>query len=216
MDAEIKKGSLNEKYDVIILPDDSTAAHHRRAPTRPRRAAARPTTPSRPSTAAASATKGVTALKAFVEKGGTLVTLGGAGNFAIEKLGLPRAQRARRQDVQGVLVPGLHAQGEVRQRPTRSAYGMPAEGLVASTWPAARRSRSCPASTTSGTRSSRATPIATCSQSGWLIGEEMLAKKAAMVSAKVGEGEVVLIGFRAQHRAQTHGTFKLLFNALVR
>ncbi len=53
-------------------------------------------------------------------------------------------------------------------------------------------------------------------ESGWLIGEQTLAKKPAMISAKVGEGRAVLIGFRAQHRAQTHGTFKLLFNALIR
>jgi hypothetical protein len=48
------------------------------------------------------------------------------------------------------------------------------------------------------------------------VGEENLAHKAAMVSAKLGQGRVILIGFPAQHRAQTHGTYKLLFNALVR
>lgn len=52
-------------------------------------------------------------------------------------------------------------------------------------------------------------------QSGWLLGEEVIAEKAAMVSVGMGQGKVVLIGFRPQHRVQTHGTFKLVFNSLV-
>jgi len=50
--------------------------------------------------------------------------------------------------------------------------------------------------------------------SGYLEGGELLERRAAVVEYRVGEGRVVLIGFRAQHRGQPLRTFKLLFNAL--
>ena len=50
--------------------------------------------------------------------------------------------------------------------------------------------------------------------SGYLKGGELLEKRAAVVEIKVGKGRAVLIGFRPQHRAQPHRTFKLLWNAL--
>jgi hypothetical protein len=52
-------------------------------------------------------------------------------------------------------------------------------------------------------------------KSGWLMGERVIAEKAALVEAKVGDGRVVLLGFRVQHRGQTHETYKLLFNSLL-
>jgi hypothetical protein len=38
---------------------------------------------------------------------------------------------------------------------------------------------------------------------------------APMVAGGTG-GRIVLLGLRPQHRVQTHATFKVLFNALVR
>lgn len=50
--------------------------------------------------------------------------------------------------------------------------------------------------------------------SGWLKGEELMAGLATVVSVGMSHGRVVLFGLRPQHRAQTHATFPMLFNAL--
>lgn len=53
-------------------------------------------------------------------------------------------------------------------------------------------------------------------QSGLLTGEALIASTPALVTAKRGKGEVILYSFAPQHRAQTHGTFKMVFNALYK
>ena len=223
MDAEIKKGSLNERYDVIILPDDSTARITGERPAAPGRAAgargergAPPERPEEPYPAeyrSGLGNEGVSALKAFVEKGGTLVTLGGASNFAIERLGLRLRNVVANRSSKEFWCPGSTLR--VKFDNTHPlAYGMPPEGL------ALYMSGSPVFEILPSEYNERYQVIVRYAdrdllQSGWLLGEETLAKKAAMIVAQYEKGRVVLIGFRTQHRAQTHGTFKLLFNTLI-
>ena len=50
--------------------------------------------------------------------------------------------------------------------------------------------------------------------SGWVRGEDIMLGRAAVVAVEMANGgKVVLFGIRPQHRAQTHATFPMLFNA---
>jgi glutamine amidotransferase-like uncharacterized protein len=52
-------------------------------------------------------------------------------------------------------------------------------------------------------------------RSGYALEQERIAGIGALVEVPAGRGRAVLFGFRPQHRGQTHGTFKLLFNAVL-
>ncbi len=50
--------------------------------------------------------------------------------------------------------------------------------------------------------------------SGWMLGEKYINGKAALVEMQYGKGKIVLFAFRPQHRGQTWGTFRFIFNSL--
>ena len=208
-DAEIKKGDLIKKYDVIILPHDDTGMITGERV----RSWGGPMPEYPPEYRSGIGQVGVEALKVFVEKGGTLVTLGAATGFAIEKLGLSIRNAMEGLSSKEFFCPGSTVKVTFDNHHPL-AYGMPSEGLVLY-W-------NSPAfAVIPGQHNELYATVVRYQErdllrSGWLIGEKHLAKKSAMISAKHGKGQVVLIGFRTQNRCQTHGTFKLLFNALIR
>jgi glutamine amidotransferase-like uncharacterized protein len=52
--------------------------------------------------------------------------------------------------------------------------------------------------------------------SGWAEGMENVTGRAAIVEARLKKGRVILFGPKVQHRAQMVGTYKFVFNAILR
>ncbi len=209
MDAEIKKGNLNGKYDTIILPADSSEIIMGEIPARYRRyISAVP-----PEYRSGIGNEGLESLRDFVEKGGTLVVLGEACGFAIDKLGLSVRNIVGNLPSKEFFCPGSTLKVDFdNSHPL--AYGMPEEGLVV--FYASQAFDIIPNQNNEKYETVVRYQKRDLLRSGWLIGEEHLSNKPAMINVKKGKGQVVLIGFRPQNRCQTHGTFKLLFNALMR
>jgi hypothetical protein len=215
LDAELKTGNLNRNYDVIILPDDN--ARTMTGESRDGEAAGSYFATGRdaypPEYRSGFGQQGVAALEAFVANGGTLVTFARAGDLPIQEFGLPIRNVVANVPSTEFWSPGSTLRMNVANT-NPIGYGMPEEalGLFVQGNHAYQISPSA--------RNEATERIATfverdIMQGGWLIGEDHIAEKAAVVSVGYGDGKVVLIGFRAQHRMQTHGTFKFVFNSLL-
>lgn len=214
-DADIKRGRLIKKYDVIILPSDSKALitgegieeYYKK---RFRGAFTMPKYPEEYQSGIGE--EGVEKLKEFVEAGGVLVTLGNASEFAIEELKVPVTNVLKDVEPKEFLCPGSTLHVDVKGD-SPLAYGVADDLLIVF--------RNNPAFNVNPGPNNEdmevvlSYPDERIMESGWLIGEERLSRKAALVDAKVGEGRVVLFGFSPQFRAQTDATFKLLFNCLL-
>jgi len=205
MDEELLSGNLEKNWDVIVLPADGlgqmTGEVEGSSGEYP------------PQYRSGFGDAGVDALRRFVQGGGTLVTFSQAGDLPIKEFDLPVRNAVEGMSGNEFWSPGSTLKVNV-DRLNPLGYGMPEDAWIAF------MQGGQVYETIAGARSSNVHRVSTylnrdILQSGWLLGEEKIAEKASMVSVKYGAGSVVLIGFRPQHRTQTHGTFKFFFNALV-
>ncbi|MGD9630896.1 MAG: M14 family zinc carboxypeptidase [Pyrinomonadaceae bacterium] len=169
--------------------------------------------------------EGVENLKKFVEAGGTLVFLNRSSQFAIEQFNLPVKDVTRGLARKDFYIPGSILRTELDlSHPI--AKGMPQQSIA---WfensPAFElvQSASFSSSVRDESRTLNARVIARYPSdpkqillSGWALGAEKIAGKAALVEVTFGKGKIVLFGFRPQYRGQSLATFPLLFNAISR
>ena len=202
-DSAIQAGDLLRRFDVVVLPSESDSAI---AGGRQRNSA-----PAQYTGGLGDA--GTRALRAFVEQGGTVIALDQATRFAVARLGAParlvRTTRgAERDTLSRFYAPGSIFETIVDQQHAIAAgFGDRAavyfiSSVILEAGPGARAVLSYP-------------PERSPLLSGFVEGADVLFGKPALLDAPLGRGRVILFGFRPQHRGQTHGTFRLLTNAIL-
>jgi hypothetical protein len=199
-------------FDAIILPDinkEALATGKRRS----EQAVTRYEPEMPPEYRGGLGAEGLTALKTFVENGGTLIAFASACDYVIDNFNVPVRNALAGVQRDEFSVPGSLVRLNVRTDHPVTA-GLPSqvaafidEGMAFDTTaPAADMERWVLATYPQDPRD--------ILLSGWIKGEEKLTGKAAAVAMTYGKGKIVLLGFRAQNRGQTHATFPFVFNSL--
>jgi hypothetical protein len=212
---ELDAGNLRAKYDVIIFPDGSIPAAGGRGG-RGGGGGAGPDTASLPAeyrktTGNVTVDKTVPQIKAFMEAGGRVVTIGSSTSLA-QTLGLPvesyLTEDGKALPAEKFYVPGslLKASFDTTSTVTK---GMDATANVFyDNSPVFKLGPDAAAKGVKRIAWYDKAPLV----SGWAWGEKYLEGGTAIAQAAVGSGTLYLFGPEIVFRAQPHGTFRLLFN----
>lgn len=200
-DRDVQAGGLRVKFDAIILPDQAATQLTRGLGA-----------PYPDSLRGGLGNAGAEALKAFVNAGGTLLAFNDASDYAIEAFALPVKNVLAGVRNTDFYAPGSLLSVEIdRAHPVAASFTAPVPAIWFEESPAFEI-----------TDATRATVVARYQSagdpllSGWLLGGARLNGKAALVDASVGQGHVLLYGFRPQYRAQSNATWPLIWSALLR
>ena len=199
-DSMVRAGSLGARYDAVILPDQTPREILEGLPARRYP----------PRFAGGMGQPGVQSLRDFVDGGGTLIAFNNACDFAIGALDLPVTNAIAQLSPREFYAPG----SIFRMRLDTShpvAAGEPEETVAWFESGPAFDVRDPSRVRVIGRYPERPEDVL---MSGWVLGANQVAGKAALVEVRRGRGRVILFGFRPQYRAQSQATYPLLFNAI--
>jgi hypothetical protein len=198
---------LGEKIDVLIMPDDARVPVAG-APASGR--GGRGASPQRPEYAYQLTAGDLQGFERFVRGGGTVVCLSNASTFAIQQLKLPV-----RNVVAGLRPEEFFLRGSIVEVGTVSAHpvmaGMPEKAAVFVDGSPVFETLDGFKGAVLASYQDSGSPLL----SGYLIGEQYLNGRSAALDVQLGDGHVLLIGFRPEWRGQPFGAFRVLFNAVL-
>jgi hypothetical protein len=243
MDEDVRKGSLRERFDLILYPDTGRSLKDIVNGIDPRHAPLAYTkTAQFPTHGAPSATldmtgglgwSGIQNVEDFVRKGGVLVTLGGASTLPLDG-GI--ARDVRRVSVKSLTNPGSELRARFRRTDHPLAYGYAEttsvfregrpvyavrrvdEGRIVLQWgtklPKVDEEDE-PAAGAEDEKAKDKPKEPPLVVSGGITGGDELVGKPALLDVEVGKGRVIAFDFDPIHRYQTESDFRLVWNAIL-
>jgi hypothetical protein len=219
---DIDSGNLNSKYDVIIFVSGAIPPVSNRPSNNRNNEPNLETIPAefKAQLGRISQEKSIPEIKKFIEQGGKVISIGSSTNLA-NHLGLP---------VRNAIVE-MGADGQENRLAAEKYYvpgsvlSVSVDNSLASAWGMKKNAdvyfnnspvfKIATADLLKGDIKpilwfSSATPL----RSGWAWGQGYLRDGITAFEAKFGKGKLYAFGPEITFRAQTHGTFKLLFNQL--
>jgi hypothetical protein len=197
---DIQASHLLDRFDTIILPDERPASMLN---------GFAPGSISGEYVGGIGAA-GIEALRQFVQSGGTLIAFNHASLFAIDSFGLPVTNVLAGLKEEEFYCAGSLLRVEIHDPAQPSLWGMPRDPAVMFE----RGPAFAPKPNFRGAIVASYTEDANPLASGYLLHPERIEGKAAAIEVAYGDGRVYLFGFKPQWRGQSHGTYKLIFNAI--